>query len=98
MTEELLETFQAHPRVQKLRGKRVAEAMNRVALLLKPCLLEVFHEKGSAGTVTEVPLAATIKDEFLALVPSPEPQFHGKQRIIAQIHHPPMLFFSPSYR
>jgi hypothetical protein len=71
MTEELLETFQAHPGVKKLRGECVAKTMHRVALLIKPCLLEIFHEAAPAGTVTEMSIALTVKDKLLVLVPSP---------------------------
>ena len=89
VTEELLETFQAHSRVEKLRGKRMTKAMDCVALLIKPCLLEVFHEKAPASTVTEVPIALTVKDELLVLVSSPEPEFDGEKGIIAQIDYSP---------
>jgi hypothetical protein len=89
MAEKLLETFQAHPGIEKLGGKRVTKTMDRVALLIEPCLLEVFYEKASAGTVTEVPMALAVKDELLVLVPSPEPEFDGEEGIIAQIDHPP---------
>ena len=89
MTEELLETFQAHPGVEKLGGERVAKTMHRVALLIEPCLLEIFHEAAPAGTVTEAPIALAVKDELLVLVPSPKPEFYGEQGIIAQVDHPP---------
>ena len=88
-TLKLMETFQAHSGVKKLRGKRVTQTMDRVALLIEPCFLEVFYEKASAGTVTEVPIALTVKDKLLVLVPSPKPEFYGKQRIISQVDHPP---------
>ena len=89
MTEELLETFQTHPGVGKLGGKGVAKTMDRVALLLKLCLLEVFHKAAPAGTVTEAPIAPTVKDELLVLVPSLKPELDRKQGIIAQVNHPP---------
>jgi hypothetical protein len=89
MPQKLLETFETHPRVEKLGGKRVAKTMDRVAFLIEPCLLEVFHEEVSAGTVTKVPMAQAVKDELLVLVPSPKPEFDGKERIVAQVDHPP---------
>ena len=67
----------------------MAKTMDRVALLIEPCLLEVFHEKAPAGTVTEVPIALTVKDELLVLVSSPKPEFYGEEGIIAQVDHPP---------
>ena len=67
----------------------MAKTMDRVALLIEPCLLEVFYEKAPATTVTEVPIALAVKDELLVLVPSPQPEFDGEQSIIAQIDHPP---------
>jgi hypothetical protein len=63
--------------------------MDRVALLVEPCLVKVFDEKVSAGTVTDVPTTLTAKEKLLALVPSPEPEFNGKEGIIAQIDHSP---------
>ena len=89
MTEKLLETFQAHPGVEKLRGKRMTKTMHRVVLLIKPCFLEVFYKKAPAATVTEVPIALAVKDELLVLVPSPEPEFDGKEGIIAQLDDSP---------
>jgi hypothetical protein len=89
MTQKLLETFQAHPGIEELGGERVTETMHRVALLIESCPLEIFHEKVSTGTVTEVPIALAVKEELLALVSSPEPEFHGKEGIIAQVDHPP---------
>jgi len=44
------------------------------------------------STKTEVPIALAEKDELLVLVPSPKPEFDGKQRIIAQVDHPPHAF------
>jgi len=89
VTKKLLETFQAHPGVEKLRGKRMAKTMNRVTLLLKPCLLEVFHEKAPAATVTEVSITPAVKDELLVLIPSLKPEFDRKQGIITKINHSP---------
>jgi len=67
----------------------VAKTMYRVALLIESYLLEVFYEKASAGTVTEMPIAPTVKDELLVLVPSLKPELDRKQGIIAQVNHPP---------
>ena len=76
----------------------MAKTMDRVALLIEPCVVEVFYEKTSAGTVTEVPIALAVKDELLVLVPSSKPEFDGEEGIIAQVDTLPMLFFSPSKR
>jgi hypothetical protein len=73
VTEKLLETFQAHPGVEKLGGERVAKTMDGVALLIEPCLLEIVYKQAPAGTVTEMPMALAVKDELLVLVPSPKP-------------------------
>jgi hypothetical protein len=89
VTQQLLETFQAHSGVEKLGSKRMAKTMDRMALLIESCLLEVFHKKASARTVTELPMAPAVKDELLGLVPAPEPEFEGEEGIIAQIDHPP---------
>jgi hypothetical protein len=67
----------------------VAKTMDRVALLIESCLLEIVYEKAPAGTVTEVPIAPAVKDELLALVSSPQLEFYGEEGIIAQIDHPP---------
>ena len=67
--------------------------MHRVALLIEPCLLEIFHEAAAAGTVTEAPIALAVKDELLLVVPSPKLEFYGKERIIAQVDHPPHAVF-----
>jgi hypothetical protein len=75
MTEERLETFQTHPGIKKLRGKRMAQTMYRVTLLLKPCLLEIVHEVATASTVTEALVAVAVKDKLLVLVSSPKPKF-----------------------
>ena len=34
-------------------------------------------------------MTLAVKDKLLVLVPSPKPEFYGKQGIIAQIDHPP---------
>ena len=83
MPQERLETFQAHPRVEKLGGERMAKTVHGVALLIEPCFLEVFHEYAPAATVTEVPMALTVKEELLGLVPSLKPESYGKEGIIA---------------
>jgi hypothetical protein len=87
MAKELLETFQAHSGIEKLGGERVAKTMDRAALLIQSCPFEVFCEKVSAGAVAEMSIALAIKDELLVLVPSPQPEFDRKQRIIAQIDY-----------
>jgi hypothetical protein len=61
--------------------------MDRVALLVESCLVKVFDEKASAGTVTDVPTTLTVKEKLLALVPFLKPAFEGKQGILTQVDH-----------
>jgi hypothetical protein len=63
--------------------------MDRVALLIEPCLLEIAYEEAPAGAVTEVPMTPAVKDELLTLVPSSQLEFEGEKGIIAQVDDPP---------
>ena len=64
--------------------------MDRVALLMEPCLSEVFYEEAPAGTVTEGSPALAVKDNSLLLGPSPQPNIWdgGEGRHHYQIDHP----------
>jgi hypothetical protein len=89
MAQELLETFQAHPGIEKLGGECVAKTMDGVALPFESGLLNVFYEPAPSGTVTDGLIAVAVKDKLLVLIPSPKPEFQGHKNIVAQIDHPP---------
>jgi len=77
MTQELLETFQAHSRIEKLGGEGVTKTMHRVALLFESCLLNVSYEPAPSGTVTDGLIALAIKDKLFILIPLAKPPFEG---------------------
>ena len=75
MTQELLETFQAHSRIEQLRSERVTKTMHRLALRFKSGLLDIFYEPAPSGTVADGFVAPPVKDKLLVLIPSAKPEF-----------------------
>ena len=75
MTQELLETFQAHPRIEQLGGEGMAKTMHGVALLFESGLLDIFYEPAPSGAVTEGLIALAVKEKLLVQVPSAKPEF-----------------------
>jgi hypothetical protein len=75
MTQKLLETFQAHSRIEKLGSEGVTKTMHRVALRFESCFLNVSYEPAPSGTVTGGLIAPAIKDKLFILIPLAKPAF-----------------------
>ncbi len=62
MPQKLLENLQAHPGIEQLRGKRVAQAVNRIALLVQPGFAEILDEAAPCRTVAKAAMVLSIKE------------------------------------
>jgi len=95
MPQQLLQTLQAHPGIQQLRGAGMPKTMQRIAPLRNPGLLQITQKHHPGGRIAQGASPLTIKQQRLSWIPAPHPFLQRLTSIRTQINHSPRPILLP---
>ena len=84
MPQQLLKAFQAHPRIEHLRGEGVPQPVEAIALVLKIRFDQVFYKQGTRSCVAQGMFVLGIKEKLLVRLSYAHPCLKGLMGVLRE--------------